>query len=153
MDSYLGCKCVNAYSVCQWINYFSVSLLIFIQSINVWNLLLLLGDFLNVWRYQIWNIQTCRNFHSRNWKICLIECIVDGFTIGLMEILLMVLVLYAIKWDEFCYASPLWCRINQLTYWPAVLRATTVLWIPLYVTVIASSFIQYHFPSWIQNMF
>ena len=34
------------------------------------------------------------------------------------------------EWDEFCYESWPWCRIDRSTFWPAVQRATTVKRIP-----------------------
>ena len=30
------------------------------------------------------------------------------------------------EYDEFCYESCPWCRIDRSTFWPAVQRATTV---------------------------
>ena len=37
------------------------------------------------------------------------------------------------EWDEFCYESCPWRRIDHSTCWPAVQRATTVPWMPPYL--------------------
>ena len=34
------------------------------------------------------------------------------------------------EWDEFCYESCLWCRIDRSTCWPVVQCATIVPWMP-----------------------
>ena len=39
------------------------------------------------------------------------------------------------EWDEFCYGSCPWCRIDRVTCCPAVQRATTVPWMPPQITL------------------